>query len=172
MTPFSFRIHFEMFISLNYVFCGIYQPMHLFCQSCRLCHTHASGAGMVSAAVFPFIYCHLVDIYLYSFFPQNTNWFNCYKHHSSILPSTTSIYDNIQQYGFKGFKEILYTAISIPWLELIHFIGHVIFYICHDATFFHLLWHASHNLHIHTVYEHRHICNSKEVICNFAIYVN
>lgn len=94
---------------------------------------HASGAGMVSAAVFPFIYCHLVDIYLYSF-SQNTNWFNCYHHHSSRLPSATSIYDNIQPYGFKGFKEILYTVISIPWLELLHFIGHVIFYICHDAT--------------------------------------
>lgn len=44
----------------------------------------ASDAGMVSAAVFPFIYCHLLDIYLYSF-AQNTNWLNCYNHHKTLL---------------------------------------------------------------------------------------
>lgn len=81
----------------------------------------SSDAEMVSAAVFPFIYCHLLDIYLYCF-PQNTNWFNCYnlralfvispQYCSEVLCIFTDCYDqyilnyNMQQIKKKKFKKI------------------------------------------------------------------
>lgn len=102
MTSHGFRIHFESFFSVSaslfftlsfslrakgsvikWCIRGMHQPggvQRICCVSLPdTAFSMASfDAGMVSAAVFPFIYCHLLAIYLYSS-PQNTNCFNCYN---------------------------------------------------------------------------------------------
>lgn len=139
MTFHGFRIHFEPFISvlvslpppLSSLLSSLYSQVVynasvlLFFQT-QPYPRQASDAEMASAAVFPFIYCHALDTYLYSF-PQNTNWFNCYNHQQiSRVLVLTAIHDNIllddTVHIQCQFINNIYTLIHITWCTVYLFI--------------------------------------------------